>query len=234
VKQTERTDEFSFNTEDIWKRYYIQYALDFSDLHTLEKVYDVHDAEFSTEPTNVVNSDLLLIKGLNEVNIPFALGARKGKLFWFETIGKALFEIIDALINLFGGSSNLAQIIEDRKNTLMVSQNYFSQTKILWCSATGRQPENFTNYISAKALWNNYHAINQIQQFDWKIKTNARIRINSIDFLNLLDNNFVEINGKMCEILRMEWMDEKSFAQITYREPFDYANGKVYTLTINE
>jgi hypothetical protein len=234
VKQTERSDEYSFNTNDIWKRYYMRYALDFSDLHTLEKVYDFHDAEFSTEPTNVVNSDLLLIKNLNEVNIPFALGARKGFLFWFELIAKGLFELIDALVNLFGGSSNLAQTIEDRKNTLMVSQNYFSTTKLLWCSASGRQPADYMNFISAKSLWNNFHSINQIQQFDWKIKTNARIRINSQDFLNLLDNNFVEIDGKMCEILQLEWNDENSFAQITYREPFDYANGKVYTLTINQ
>jgi hypothetical protein len=207
--------------------------LDFSDLHTLEKVYDSHDAEFSTERTNIVNSDLNLIKGLNEVNIPFSLGARKGFLFWFEEIAKGLFQTIDALINLFGGSSNLAQTIEDRKNTLMVSQNYFSQTKILWCSASGRQPADYLNFISAKSLWNGFHAINQIQLNDYKIKTNARIRINSQDFLNLLDNNFVQIDGKMCEILRLEWMDEKSFAQITYKEPFDYANGKVYTLTIN-
>jgi hypothetical protein len=233
VKQNERTDEFTLNTSDVWKRYYIRYSLDFSDLHTLEKVYDSHDAEFSTERTNIVNSDLNLIKGLNEVNIPFSLGARKGFLFWFEEIAKGLFQTIDALINLFGGSSNLAQTIEDRKNTLMVSQNYFSQTKILWCSASGRQPADYLNFISAKSLWNGFHAINQIQLNDYKIKTNARIRINSQDFLNLLDNNFVQIDGKMCEILRLEWMDEKSFAQITYKEPFDYANGKVYTLTIN-
>jgi hypothetical protein len=233
VKQNERSDEFTFNTGDIWKRYYIRYALDFTDLHSVDKIYDYHDAEFSTEPTNVVNSDLVLIKNLNEVNIPFSLGARKDRLFWFEATAKALFVVIDGLINLFGGSSNLAASIDDRKNILMISQNYFSQTKMLWCNSNGRQPENFTDFISANALWNNFHSINQIQQFDWKIKTNARIQLNSNDFLNLLDNNFCEINGKMCEILRIEWIDEKSFASITFREPFDYANGKVYTLTIN-
>jgi hypothetical protein len=54
------------------------------------------------------------------------------------------------------------------------------------------------------------------------------------DFVTLLNNNWAEINGVVCEILKLEWIDEKSLATITYREPDNYAAGKVATITIND
>jgi hypothetical protein len=53
------------------------------------------------------------------------------------------------------------------------------------------------------------------------------------DFVTLLNNNYAEIGGVNCEILQLEWIDEKSLATITYRIPDNYAAGKVTTLTIN-
>jgi hypothetical protein len=55
----------------------------------------------------------------------------------------------------------------------------------------------------------------------------------SNDFVTLQDNNFAEIDGLMCEILSCEWIDEKSFAKITYRERNTYSAGKVVTIQIN-
>jgi len=50
----------------------------------------------------------------------------------------------------------------------------------------------------------------------------------------LLDNNFAYINGALCEILTVRFTDEQSQAVISYREPFNYAEGKVEILTIND
>ena len=234
VLQSERSDEYTFNTDEQWKRYYIHYQLDMSDLHNVDSpLYDFHDAEFSCEPTNVVNADLVMIKGLNDVQIPFALGARKSKLNWLELYAKLVMEMVDSLTGLFGSGTNYAQQIGDRKNSLMISQQFFSVTKVLY-TTNGRQSENFTDFVSAKALWNNFHSINQIQENDWMIKTNARIRMTSNDFVNLLANNYAEIDGEMCEILNVEWIDESNHAQITYRMRNNYASGKVTTLTLNE
>ena len=234
VLQSERSDEYTFNTDEQWKRYYIHYQLDMSDLHNVDSpLYDFHDAEFSCEPTNIVNADLVMIKGLNDVQIPFALGARKSKLNWLELYAKLVMEMVDALTGLFGSGTNYAQQIGDRKNSLMISQQFFSVTKVLY-TTNGRQAENFTDFVSAKALWNNFHHINQIQENDWITKTNARIRMTSNDFVNLLANNYAEIDGELCEILNVEWIDESNHAQITYRMRNNYASGKVYTLTLNE
>lgn len=231
--QAERDDEFSYNVDDVWKRYYIHYNLDPSDIHTLDKIYNYHDAEYSTEPVNVVNADLVSIKGLNDVNIPFAMGARKEGLNWLEKLVKEMFVFIDFVTGIFGGGTNFAAKIDNRIGVLMVSQNYFTTTKMLYC-VNGRQQGDYLDYISARAIWGKFHYINQIQLNDYAIKNEARLQMTQSEFVTLLNNNFAEINGVMCEILRIEWIDEKSFAQITYRERNNYATGKVNTLVIND
>jgi hypothetical protein len=232
--QGDRDSAYKFNTEDVWKRYYIHYTSDFSDLHCVDGVtYDNHDAEYSTENLNVVNQDLKLVKGLRDVNIPFALGARKEKLNWLEELAKEFFEAIDAVTGLFGGGTNFASQIGSRKDCMKISQQFFSTTKLLW-TIGGKQPANYFNYISARALWNNFHYINQIQINGWIEKENARTRIRKEDFVTLLDNNFADIDGVGCEVMRLEWYDEKSDCTISYREPSQYAVGKVQTITIND
>jgi hypothetical protein len=232
--QDTRSDQWRYNTEDVWKRYFIHYQTDFSDVHTLDgRLYDIHNAEFSTEPTNVVNADLITIKGLQDVNIPFALGARKNKLNWVEEIAYTLAGVIDQTTALFGGSSNYQATIGDRKNVLMVSQQFFAVSKVLW-TQNGKQPTTYMTSISAKALWNRFHYINKIQENDWKIREDVRMRISSSDFVSLQDNNFAEINGVLCEILKIEWIDEKSFAQVSYKERNNYSAGKVITIQIND
>jgi hypothetical protein len=169
---------------------------------------------------------------LNDVSIPFALGARKTKLNWFEQYAKGLFETIDIVSGLFGGGTNYAQKIGDRKDCMKVSQDFFSVTKALY-TVNGKQNDQYLNIVSANSIWNKWHQINEITQNDWLIKENVRIRLNSSDFVNLLNNNYAEIDGLLCEILRIEWIDEKSFAQISYKVPFNYATGRVFTQLIN-
>jgi len=231
--QSERDDAYSYNVGDIWKRYYIRHQLDYSDSHTIDEIYDLHDAEYSTEPLNVVNADLVTIKGLNEVNVPFALGARKDKLNWLEKLAKEFFDVVDTLTGIFGGGTNFASQIEARIGVLTISQQFFTVTKSLY-TINGRQPSNFKDYVSAKALWDSYHYINQIDLNGWKPKTDVRIRLREDDFVYLLNNNFAQIDGLDCEIIRMEWVDEKSLATISFSIPDNYAVGKVQTLIINE
>ena len=232
VIQDERQDEYTLNTSEVWKRYYIHYQVDYSDLHTLD-FYDPTDAEYSTEPTNVINPDLVSIKGLNDVNIPFALGTRKEKLTWVESYAKFLFASIDEITGVFGGGTNLTGSITNRIGVLKLSQQFYGTTKLLYLIGQ-KQPANYTNFLAAKELWNKYHFINQIQLNDFQIRNDVQTTISTLDFVTLLDNNYAEIEGEVCEILRIEYLDERSRAVISYKRPFNYADGKVSTLVINE
>jgi hypothetical protein len=212
----------------------MKYQVDYNDLHTLDGVmYDSHDVELSTEPLGVINSDLVSIKGLNQVDIPFSLGARKSKLTWIEEIAKAVMNIVDGVTGIFGGGTNFASQIGDRKDCLKISQQYFSVTKVLY-GANGKQSANFLDMVSAKSLWERYHIINSINLNGWIIKENARIRITPQDFVTLLENNFADIDGDVSEILSIKYIDEKAFAEVTYRTKSNYAVGKVNIIYINQ
>ena len=211
--QDRRQDEYTLNTGEAWKRYYIHYNVDASDLHTLD-FFDPTTAEYSTEPLSPINPDLVTIKGLNDVNIPFALGVRKNSLNWLEELAKGFFELIDEVVNLFGGNGNYAAQIADRIGVLQISQQFFSTTKLLYTVA-GKQPANYASIIQAAAIYENYHKINNIQINDYKIIEGAPIAITDQDFVNLLDNNFAEINGQVCEILTVQYFDETSQAVIS-------------------
>jgi len=83
-------------------------------------------------------------------------------------------------------------------------------------------------------LYHNYHEINEITQNGYKIFSDVPIRISPAEYVNLLGNNFAEIEGLPCEILTLQYFDEQSSGLISYKQPFDYATGKVEIITINE
>jgi hypothetical protein len=232
VVQDERIDEYTLNTDEIWKRYYIHYQVDYADVHTLD-FYDPTDAEYSTEPTTIVNADLVSIKGLNDVNIPFALGVRKGNLNFIEKTAKLLFSLIDAVTGIFGGGTNFAGQIQSRVGVLQIGQQFFGVSKMLYLGSDGKQVVGYINKISARRIYENFHSINQIQNNDFEIRKSVRCAITNLDFVNLLNNNYADVNGELVEVLRVEFLDETCYAEITYKAPRDYADGKVITLQIN-
>jgi hypothetical protein len=241
--QADRDDEYTYMTTnaEVWKRYYIHYQTDFTDLHTCEgEVYAEHDAEYSTEPLfPVTDPQMVTIRGLNDVNIPFALARRKTKLTIVEEIAKDVLETIDFLTGIFGGGTAYATQISQRKDAIRISQQYFSTTKVLYASVGDFQSGAFVqrgdylDFCGATALWNNYHYINAIAENDWILYENVRVRITAQDFVTLQTNNFVLVDGNLVEILKIEWIDEQSFAQMSYRTRGNWGQNKTFVQKIN-
>ena len=240
--QSQRDDEYSYmtNNGEVWKRYYIHYQTDFTDLHTCEgEVYGAHDAEYSTEPLfPVTDPQLNLIRGLNDVNIPFALARRKDKLTIVEVLAKGVLAVVDAITGVFGGGTSFVAQINSRKDAIRISQQYFSISKVMYATVgefvvySFVQRPDYLNFCSADALWDNFHQINAIQQNDWILREGVRVRLTAQDFVTLQSNNFVDVDGVLVEILKVEWIDEKSLAVISYRTRANWANGKTYVTQI--
>lgn len=230
--QDERQSEYTYNTSEAWKRYYVHYRVDYSDTHTVD-FYDPTDAEYSTEALNVINKDLVSIRGLNDVAIPFALGVRKNELNWIEKFAKGFFKVVDAITGIFGGGTSLVAKIQNRIGVTQISAQYYSITKLLY-AVNGKQPVNYVDIIKASAIYNNFHKINEIQINGYKIFNEAPVRINSTEFVSLLNNNFAYIEGLLCEIISIKYVDNESKAIISYKQPLNYAQGKVEILTIND
>jgi hypothetical protein len=249
--QSERDDAYTFNTDEMWKRYYIKYALDFTDLHSVEgPIYEMHDAEYSTENSVAVSDpSLVTIKGLNEVQINFSLGANKTSLTALEFTGLVFFGLIDVITfvcTLGFAGTNYVQLITDRYGALKVSQQYWGITKAIYVKNAGIKKVQGTEYPqvlfdgdyrtvqSAANLWDKFHYIEAIDKNDFIIKENVRFRLRANEFVSLLNSNYALIDGKVCELLRIEWIDEKSNANISYKEPLDYANGKVNIIRVDQ
>jgi hypothetical protein len=116
---------------------------------------------------------------------------------------------------------------------LQIGQQFFGVTKQLYVGSNGKQVVGYTTKISANAIYQNFHAINEIQNNDFEIRKSVRCAITNLEFVNLLENNYADVNGELVEVLRVEFLDETCYAEITYQSPRDYANGKVTVIQIN-
>ena len=175
------------------------------------------------------------------MDINFALGSTKEKLTLVEKLSIGIGATIDALTYVFtfgqAGTSYASGVLL-KKGVLQVSQQYWTLSKCLYVKNTngGIQIDTsaYDTKYSAIALYNNYHYINEIQINGFKQYENAPIRITNNDFVNLLNNNYVNINGINAEIMRIEWYDEKHNAIVTYRIADNWASGKVNVIRVDQ
>ena len=219
-------DEIQINTDDWFKRYVLKYSTDFSDKHTAD-IMSGSGVEYSTEPSQVLNDDLVRIEGYMPRNIPFALGSRKNDLNFVENAAKGIAKAAD----LFMGTSLVAKI-ENRKGALQISSQFFETTKLLWTSS-GKQPQNYMDFLSADVIFNKYHRTNAVANSTYTIKESMTIPMDSIKFNDLLENNFVNLEtGETVKILNIQYMPEMREAEVTYRIKNDYGDNttllKVY------
>ena len=214
--QDKRENRWRYNLGEAWKRYYLHYQLDSNDLNTLDNI-DSSQAEYSTEPVTVQNSDLVSIKGLADVSIPFAFGIRKGSLSYVEEATLPFAELADEVVQFFGGSSNLVSQVQGRIGVLQLSQQYFTVSKLMY-TVGGKQPLNYLTKIGANVIYQNYHAINQVKANFKKIYDDP-VRFSTFNFEDILENNYItDQDGNSLEVLTLEWINEAKEAQITYAE----------------
>jgi hypothetical protein len=228
--QDKRENRWGYNTNEAWKRYYMHYRIDVSDWHTLDKI-QASDCEYSTEPVSVVNSDLVNIKGLVDIDIPFAFGIRKESLTFVEEAALPFAKLADEVVQFFGGDSSLEAKIQGRVGVMMIGQQYFTTTKLLY-ALNGSQPNNYLSIIGANALYQQYHTINQVKENFKRIYTET-IPFSTAQFEQLLYNNYVQDqSGNLLEILTFEWTNEGKEAEITYAQKSN-EGFNTYTLLID-
>jgi len=214
--QDKRENRWRYNLGEAWKRYWLHYQIDSNDLNTLDNI-DSSQTEYSTEPVTVQNSDLVSIKGLADVSIPFAFGIRKGSLSYVEEATLPFAELADEVVQFFGGSSNLVSQVQGRIGVLQLSQQYFTVSKLMY-TVGGKQPANYLTKIGANVIYQNYHAINQVKANFKKIYDDP-VRFSTFNFEDVLENNYItDQDGNSLEVLTLEWINEAKEAQITYAE----------------
>jgi len=228
--QDSRENQWTYNTGESWKRYYCHYQTDPSDSHTLDQI-EATDCEYSTEPINTNNPDLTTIRGLVDISFPFAFGIRKEKLTIVEDACIPFAKLADEVINFFGGNSNLVSEIKGRIGVTQISQQYFTQTKLLY-AVGGKQSASYKSKIGANVIYQRFHEKNQVKE-NFKRIYNATVKFSTSDFESLLFNNYVQdLTGNPLKILNFAWINESKTAEIEYLEDSNEAFN-VKTVAIN-
>lgn len=173
------------NYEDVNASTIVKYAVDDSDLWTMEDLIDEGDPNTTgkiisvktLEPINVIDQKKVILRGAKRVEIPHCLASRKDQiddlldLFLGSSTAFAAFkDQIEAIIGQFastlgGGNPLIEEFINtlgNRTGAMKIEHDYFSVPKqmLLETSALGLPtiPADFADRIGAEALLTTYHS----------------------------------------------------------------------------
>lgn len=202
------------NMNETVKNYLIEFARDKKDVNTVIN-FTGTTYEVLTEQINGnvrVNEQ---IRGLNRVQIPYALGNRKEGLNAFERFVKALAEVIDDVIDFFGGNGNNASSITARVGMLKLETDFLDVPKLMLIDSANKLPANNRAVWSAKTLWDQYHVYNSFvgtsgsnyaDSNQWRMFENLTIPMGYADFLQVVDNSYLyDCEGNEAQITKLDW-----------------------------
>ena len=212
------------NANEIPKRIVIDYPTDPTDFNTFDDTTDSTN-EQSSEIINSPGPSFELIKGLDFRTTTFSRATPKGKLTFVEKAAKALATGVD-----FFTGSDLASIIDDRKNVIQISSQYFNRTKWIYMKGSKLDPSQ-NDFIGTSAL-ESYHVSRHIENNQKDTYEKMPWAATKNEIFTLLDNNYVTLEGgQVAKVLRGNWSEETNLALIDYEVKRDSVNEQ--TIEIN-
>jgi len=203
-----------FNFDEGWSHKLISYDVDSSDRYTLDKIKGVR-ADYGTKYIGSSDLDLVDIEGSENIEIPFVLGKRKDNLSYFEQQAYIVASVIDIVINGFGGNSNLSGEITGSIGELIISDDHFVKTKLIW-SVGGKQTANYIDKIGAKAIYQKNHTQNQVKE-NFRAIEECEVPFSIEQFKKLLNSYYVndEFNTQL-KVSKYSWLPSDTTMTIEY------------------
>ena len=207
------------NPEQFYKRKLVKYQTDPNDSNT----FDQFDNAVDEENVKLINSpypDIVTIRGVDRTDLPFARAYPKGELNVVEKFARVVAKIVDTLTG-----SNLVQLIEDRKNIIRLSNQYYSVTKIAWMNGNRLAP-NQDQFISARRIMDEYYSDLRPEINKLSIVQGMPVAIKLAKVLSIIANNYVILNGKVVRINYVEFNHYDRSGVIDYEEKSNRNNVK--------
>ena len=227
-------EKIKYNNADFKARTFINFVTDSSDDWTVDN-FTGTNYEIITTPKQGGIAPSNLMSGLEDINIPLALGSPKDGLNILETLFNVGLSSLDVSmqlivdgINLFVPEgkkmpdSNLAGIITGRLNNLKVSQKNHGVAKLLYLGSDEKIVANSRiNLFSARNLYNKYHNYNSFVANNFggqrRIFLNKRVPFGFSDFLNCIENSyFVTADGAKGKVESIKWTLDGDYAELDY------------------
>jgi len=221
-------DEVKFNTDEIIANYNINWAYDAQDQNTLD---DQSGRIFQaiTSPISINHKDLVSVKNLAEIKIPFALGKTKTRLTTVEEVAKDLGKVVDNLTGIFGGGTNFQSKINNRVGSLLLSSHFLTVPKIV-VMVGSKLANDQRAHLTATKLWNDFHYINSFAEVKgehnqyWRYLS-QKVPMKLSEFNELLSNNIGNLStGEEYMIEKLIWAPFNQTAEIDYRIKKKYTN----------
>ncbi|MGB0896919.1 MAG: hypothetical protein ACPGRW_06325 [Flavobacteriaceae bacterium] len=220
--------QFTLNTDEIISNYNIFYSYDTQDQNTMD---NQEGAAFQviTEPVVKNNLDLVNIKNLTQIDLPFTIGRDKQSLTTVEEVFKTLASIVDGLTGIFGGGTNFSSKINSRVGSLLLSSHFTSLGKVVAINGS-TLARNQRQVLDCKNLWENYHYINSFAEYKGEHNQYFRyleqpVPMRLQDFVLLLDNNIIQdAEGNEIIIEKCTYNQYRGEALIDYRVKRKYTN----------
>ena len=219
-----------YNTKDLTGRYLVSFDTDITDEWTIINFRGTN-FEVVTQPTTINNKKRVLISGYDESRIPCALPNRKDKLSFLEEKVLEVAQVIDGVVNFFGGFSNNAARIKSRVGLLKVTGDNIDVAKLMLLNSGGAFgytiPTIHRNILNAKYLWNNYVSDRSFvahgKRGQKQLFKDLKIPFGFSDFLQLINNSYCTTQtGQQAKIERIAWSFDQDFAIVDgwIREPY--------------
>lgn len=227
-----------YNTDAMASNFLISFTPDSQDKNVMEN-YKGTSFEVITTPITSPNVQQNCLVGLEEVEIPYALGIRKVRTSLIEDLMDFFIGIVtdiaDFIQSVIGGGSSIPPIT-DRVGVLKVETDFLNVPKMLYLDpVTFKMPPDYLSRWSAKVLYMDYHiqksfvGTNFTETNQWILHQGVRIPFGFADFLSLIDNSyFYDINGSPAQVTKIQWSVSKDFAVV------DYKVNQVYTKNLQE
>jgi hypothetical protein len=227
-----------FNTGEMSSNLLLTFTPDSQDKNIMEN-YKGTSYEVITTPITTPNIQRVCLTGLEEIEIPYALGIRKNKRNliekFFDGVVAIAVTLSDIIGTIFGGGSSLPPITS-RIGVLKMETDFLNVPKMLYLDPVSfKMPTNYHDLWSAKVLYNDYHIQKSFvgtsftNTNQWMLHEGVRIPFGFADFLTLIDNSyFYDINGNQAQITKIQWSVSKDFAVV------DYKVNTVYTRNLKE
>ena len=220
-----------WNTNEFFANRLFAFRTDITDDFTIDN-FKGTNYTVNTDLINVKNSDSKFTKGFDEVRLPVALGSRKDKLTPLEGVLKTLASVADSAINVFGGNSNLSNLVKTRIGKLKVSNNNHQIPKLLWLE-NGSIPSDHRDKLSARASWEKYWIYKSFVSNNFNgqkaVYQDIEIPFGYEDFLKVSQNSyFRDLEGRTGQIVKLAWNAGQQKATV------DYWIREVYTQNLKE
>lgn len=216
-----------YNTQDLASTHLISFATDPQDFWTIQN-YRGTSYEVTTEAITQQAPENSALRGLRETRFPIALASRKDGLTDLEETIAKVAKVMDKVIHLFGGNSNLEAKITNRVGLMKQGSRYHNIPKLVYL-VNGVVPADYRDKLSAKYLYDTYINYNSfvtgklggltVQWLGQKqVVTDQKMPFTFANFLLASQNKFFKLHdGRDAEFTKIEWLFDADTATVSYK-----------------